>query len=710
MWKNPLKSNVAVRLGISLAVAVLLIQIGPALPSPQNRQASIKSLQHEVSVTLKLIQVFVTDKSGGPVLDLTKDEFTLTDNGNPVTISAFEKHELPAAVKVSDVHAPETDAAPAVTVAPILSRKFIILFDFAFNTARGIVASLEAVRQFLEAQVRPGDELALISYSAIKGLRIHEFFTTDQEKLKAALRAVTAKDVAGRADEVEHAYWTLVERMPGSSELANLEMQRRDSTRQAQEYFDSLTRLAKALRLVQGEKNILFFSSGVPSSLISSSRLGGIPGNGFPTFEIGVSLLRPLLEEMLKEFSASNCTFYAFDTRDSTKIPALFDVDELNLRIGGGILGADGKVFRDDKTTGMDSLRRLSSRTGGKYYSNIALHEKNLEEVSAATGAYYVLGYPITMLTDGQFHNIKIEVTRKGCQVRAQPGYFNPKPFSEYSQIERNIHLFDLALNEPSEFQTPITLPISTLSYDAGNGLRVRALVRIHKEVWERFIGHSAEIVALFFDARDVLVSLQRIAVPLAEYRAKNILFTASAAAQQGSTKCRIIIRDLDTGKSAIAAAIAYPGPSGRRDLSVFSPLLIVEGGGLFLLESVVKGVPESASWRSIYSYDAAAFSPVIDQEPVPSVKIGVILPYSVPGADVSEVTFRANLVNVKTGESLPVPLEMRESSAQGIVQIQKFVISLEKITNGQFLLYIHVGNKVTRQVSSVWTPIGVEY
>src|SRR5512137_2005867 len=63
-------------------------------------------LKYEVSVTLKLIQVYVTDKSGKPVRDLTKEEFRLTDNGQPVTLSAFEKHDL-AAAPTAGVEAPE---------------------------------------------------------------------------------------------------------------------------------------------------------------------------------------------------------------------------------------------------------------------------------------------------------------------------------------------------------------------------------------------------------------------------------------------------------------------------------------------------------------------------------------------------------------------------------------------------------------------------
>jgi VWFA-related protein len=711
-------------LAVLVGIILLFISFNATPASAQAQQTPTKPLQYDIAVTLKLIQVYVTDKDGKPVRDLTTDEFTLSDNGKPVTITAFEKHDLAEAPVGAVAPVPEAKPVMELAAAPALSRKFIILFDFAFNTAQGIVTGVQAARHFLDTEVRPGDELAFISYSTLKGIRIHEFLTADHAKIRAALAQITAKDIAGRADEVEQAYWMSVDNPGGEMSpkmgMSSLELSRQDSTQQAAGYLRNLTRLAQALRLVQGEKNVLFFSSGVPSSLINSVRRAGTATmNGMnsaynpngSTFDIGNSELRPLQETMLKEFSASSCSFYAFDTRESSKLPALFTYDEMAFlnRPSGGMLGSDsGGIFRDDKTTGMDSLRRLSKQTGGKYYSNIALHEKNLAEVSTVTGSYYVLGYPVNNVADGQFHSIKIEVKRKGCQVRTQPGYFNPKPFREYTDIEKNIHLFALALNERSEFQAPKVLQISALSYDPGQGSRVRTLVRIPYEIWGQFSGQAAEIVALFFDAQDALMSLQRVAVPLAEYRGKEVLFSAAVSARPGSTKCRIVVRDLDTGQSAVASISAYSGPSGGQTLSVFSPLLVVEGSGPFLLEGVIKGTSETPSWRGIYGYDTAAFSPVIGDEPVGARKIGVILPYSAPGLGVADLIFKANLVNSNTGESLAVPLELQESKTQDTIEVQKLAISLDNVPSGTFLLYIHVGNKITGQVSSVSVPVTV--
>ena len=310
-------------------------------------------------------------------------------------------------------------------------------------------------------------------------------------------RRSALKNIAGRADEIEQQYWLQIENpaLGGAAPrlgLSDIEMARLDSIHQAGSKTISgpWTRLAQALRLVQGQKSVLFFSNGIPSSLVNASRsaggsiysgggsgisrdgMGGSSPQRGSTFLVGNYELRPLQEALFKEFGASDCSIYAFDTRESSKIPALFELDQMNTLAGGGTLGADGKIFRDDKTTGMDSLKSLSKQTGGKYYSNIILHEKSLEEVSAVTGAYYVLGYTISTAADGKFHDIKIEVKRPGCQVRTQPGYFNPKPYREYTDLEKNIQLFDLALNERSEFQTPKPLQISAMSYSGGSRTR----------------------------------------------------------------------------------------------------------------------------------------------------------------------------------------------------------------------------------------------
>ena len=53
-----------------------------------------EELLHEVVVTLKLVQVHVTDKQGNPVTDLNQSDFILYDNGRLQKITEFERHAL----------------------------------------------------------------------------------------------------------------------------------------------------------------------------------------------------------------------------------------------------------------------------------------------------------------------------------------------------------------------------------------------------------------------------------------------------------------------------------------------------------------------------------------------------------------------------------------------------------------------------------------
>jgi hypothetical protein len=82
---------------------------------------------------------------------------------------------------------------------------------------------------------------------------------------------------------------------------------REEGKRIAQTFILRLTALAKALRYIPGQKHFIFFSTGVPSSLI----YGGQSGNpssgqgGRAMFDPGDRVLRTQNEEMYKEFGLS---------------------------------------------------------------------------------------------------------------------------------------------------------------------------------------------------------------------------------------------------------------------------------------------------------------------------------------------------------------------------------------------------------------------
>jgi VWFA-related protein len=714
---------------LHLALAGALLFAAPpvslsALPS-QEAENALKPLQYEVAVTLKLIQVYVTDRKGNPVMDLAPDDFIVFDNGRPVTITEFEQHDLFAAPPNSG-SAPSAERAVSLPVPPPrkMNRKFFLFIDFAYNNQRGVDKSVKTALHFLDTQLVPGDEVALLSCSMMRGITVHEYLTVDHDKVRQAVRAVTARGIAGRASEIEEEYWRKAQEalaLPRSAEQRAIgitgffDWQRQESKILAQNYMLRLIALAKALRMIPGQKSFLFFSTGVPNSLIYGTQAGN-PQQPYHSsiLDMGDQTLRPLNEEMIKELSAANCSFYVFDTREAAMVPSLFAYDEQTFEDGFrdifsdiGIFETTTNPFRDGKTTGLASLKRLSDRTAGKFFSNINMYAKNLDQVQDLTGAYYVLGFSIDEQRDGEFHEIKVEVGRKGCEVRAQSGYFNPKPFREYTDLEKRLHLFDLALNERSQLQTPKMLTISALSYKAGEECRLRMMSRIPRETLAALAGKQVEFVALAFNDRENLVGLQQAETDTIKYQGKNILFAAEMAVPPGRYTCRLVLRDLETGRSAVASTRVSIAKTSA-EFGLQAPLLLALASASVYLESVETRQQERLSWREIYPFDRTRYSPLIGDISKATGRVLAVVPYTISGLDQPHVILSANLIDALTGKRLAVPFYAQARFRNGATEIQYLEFSLEEVPPGKYLLYIHAGDPDSGAMAHVQTTLVV--
>lgn len=103
------------------------------------KKNSQKDLRHEVTVTLKLIQVYVMDKDGNPVMDLGIDDFEIYDKGERKKITEFEKYTLALPSDEKKPEEPKVKQKPEGKTQPSekMTRKFFIFFDFAYNNATG---------------------------------------------------------------------------------------------------------------------------------------------------------------------------------------------------------------------------------------------------------------------------------------------------------------------------------------------------------------------------------------------------------------------------------------------------------------------------------------------------------------------------------------------------------------------------------------------
>lgn len=610
------------------AVAIILVVCGVAVGGPGVAPRSAQTqgqIREEVTVALKLLQAYVT-KDGKPITDLTAADFEVTDNGQKVNVTHFENHIVGGG-----------DIAPAApVVGPQLNRKFFFFFDFAFTDARSARKSREAALHFMDTAVRPGDEIGVLSYSPMRGLTIHEYLSTDHAHVRDIIEAFGLRTIAGRAETLtsflyaDELRWMQAEGTPlGATEARQAafenffteqaqaqtrgvvdEGRRQGYTDQARQFSQTFANLARAMRYVPGWKNLILFSSGISRALIYGSRRSVDVPNMNPNnpdqmmAEISAydnaqsnTGVRTEFAEALKELKNANSPIYAIDCT-----PTAGEMD-INNPVGPS---TNAREF-----AGKDSLIQLASESGGKYFSNTINYKDALAQVSDITSAFYVLGYSVPAAWDGAFHKIKVRVTRPGCKVISQNGYYNPKPFNEYSRFERLLQMTDLALSDNPLGELPANVSMGLMAVVIGGWPNLVAYVGIPKEAAAGIVGKRTDAYLLIFDEDQGKSAVKSFRLKLPEGGPWHALPVFAVPAKPGRYTCRIIVQNAETGKAARgSASIAFGNPVPAA-VWLDPPLLLKEAAGWADLSAA----PETML-SALFGYDPAKYAPVTEALP----------------------------------------------------------------------------------------------
>lgn len=649
------------------AVTVLLgILCGSASLSPFGQEQ--KPIRHDVAVSLKLIQVYVTGKDGKPAMALGKADFRIYDNGREQTITDFERHvttPAPAsALRGKDTEPGIAAAKPAPETGALLNRKFFILIDCDANDLAGIAKARNAALRFIDHQAQPGDGISVLSYSSMTGLTSHSSLTTDHAQARTAVSRI--REIPGRSVESAGGADTGGITIVGTGKDGEAKIIGTPKVRTSpfHVFIDRMTDLAGALRYIPGYKNVLFFSWGRP-----------MPGND------GESVRR--MDAMTKAFATANAPFFTINTE--TPNP-----------------------WNSKGSGGMDTLDLMAKKTGGKaYYEVGAVHyfDEIAPQIQELTRNYYVLGYPVKETWDGKFHKIKVELVSGDFKIQAQAGYNNPKPFSDFSDLEKELHLFDLALSEKTGPQAPQIFSMATAVFRPAQAesSRILLITKLPSAVVDRFRNRDVELVTLVLDEQDLAVDRIRLTPKLAGYAGKNAVLAVDSEVPPGSYRCRIILRDLETGDSAMAYARAnVPAPTSA-GLRLETPLLLAPGGPAVSIDDVAK---RSSIWKDYYGFDPSSFALLASEVPPGLSKLVVIIPCKMPEAARADLVFRASLIDVKTGtgRSLPLTTISRKANAGTVIVLSE--LSLEGVRAGTYRLYLHAEEATTKLTAYAQIPL----
>jgi VWFA-related protein len=665
-----------------LPVASLCLIAGLSSQSssaPQEAARLQKTLQYEVRVTLKLIQVIVTDKQGKPVTDLRKEDFVLTDNGQEMKLTEFEKHIL--SLPSAETPPEERVAATPLPAPRLLNRKFFLFLDFAYNNPAGVRKMGEVARNFLDTKILPTDEIGVVSYSLLKRLQVLLYLTTDHQKVRNLVSKIGLRDSADRFEDLEDKYQRelkaegfadprpetkFTQPMPEMPKLDMAEMWRLNYLH----YVDCLTALAIALRSIPGQKHLVLFSEGVPYPVAYP---GAAPAKYHP-YEI-----------LLRELQTSNVAVHALYT---------------------------GGITLSDWLTGAWTLAKTSYETGGQYWLNMYNYEPFVEKVHASTGSYYVLGYPVSETWDGKYHRIQVSVRRPGCDVRAQWGYFNPKPFSDYTDLEKMIQLVDLALTDKSMSQTPARFEMAALpfSWDPAGNLVFAA--RIPREKLGTVVGKKVEVVGLVFNPSDEIVELRRSEEDFTKVSPSGVNLLSVLAVPPGAYKCRIVMRNLETGAAAVAGvstSVAEAKPSG---ISLFPPVLWKPERGAFYLKGftiTTSGKTPPRPLSEILGFDTRQYVPYTEKTLSSPSEIWASFRCAITKIAAPKIKILAFLENLEFGDVAAVPLTILSKKDEPSEKAYLARLDIPEVEPGPYRIYVKAEEETSGESSIIANDFKVE-
>ncbi len=402
---------------ISLTLA-LLLTLAPAISAQQSPASPDQSATIRSTTRLVQVSVVALDNHGNPITGLTKDNFTVTDEGRPQKISVFSA-ETPT---------------PNAPVQPLPSNVFtnrfdlkgqdpgavtIILFDALNTSSPDQSYARKQVLKFLQT-LPPQDHVALYALTT-RLYRLHDF-TRDSAALVNAVNHFTVEQTAA-FEASTTAFIDLVSITgdpdwagggPGNFQAslnnANGIIADQALLNRAVSTASAIEAIANHVAVVPGRKSLVWVSGGFPLQ-IGLDHLGRAD-------RISQSVT-PDVQRAIRALNHANVSIYPVDVHG---VEVSSGIDPAQRGPGSGS-GVDSSFF--DRQNRLDTYRDLADRTGG-----VAFYGKN--DISAGIrrafddGRYaYTIGfYPDHDTWDGKFREIKINSTAPNAQLRYRKGYF----------------------------------------------------------------------------------------------------------------------------------------------------------------------------------------------------------------------------------------------------------------------------------------------
>ena len=382
-----------------------------AAQDPQQPVAQLSPPVLRITVLMIQVDAVVTDSAGKHVAGLRPEDFEILQDGVAQKLTYFSYETGATAVAVSEAaFDPKSKPAkasigpPAPTTTGQVRRTVALVVDDLALGFEDLVRVREALRQYVERQMQPGDLVALVRTGG--GVAILEQFTTDRRVLLEAIDLLKWR-FFGRTGLIP--ITPLSSGAAPAGERSEPQILDYGYPMSALGALATIEEVIGGMKELPGRKSIVFLSDGL--------RMDG---------EVSAAL-----DKVTDMANRSMVSLYTVDpgglrarVRERNQDVPVFQPASQTLNRFPTLPGEDDSDFGTQE--GLDALAR---RTGGLFYHNRNDISECVRQSADDQLGVYLLGYSPCEGTfekdaaKAKFHRVTVRMRRPGLTVRWKSGF-----------------------------------------------------------------------------------------------------------------------------------------------------------------------------------------------------------------------------------------------------------------------------------------------
>jgi VWFA-related protein len=550
------------RFQVAVSIALLVVSGGfaqapqpPAQSPPQPPPGALtrpgSRATFSTTANVVIVNVSVLDKDGKPILDLTKNDFQLYEDGKAQTLQSVELEKLDTK-PLPAFQSAETEPKPPEpkgynpdlennkkqTLAKFQDRRLVaFLFDFSSMQPSEQLRARDAAATFVKKQLTTSDMVSIMVFGS--DLKTVLDFTADRDLILTTLqkfRIGDSSELAAMGDTGADS-----QDVSGQFVVDDTEFNIFNTDRK----LIALEDAARKLSVYPEKKALIYLSSGVEKTGVDNQ-----------------SQLRVTVNTAVK----SNVAFYPIDARGLSALVPGGDATQA-APVGNEVYsGAAHNTVRANFDNQQETLYTLADDTGGKALLDSNDLTLGMTQVQKDMGSYYILSYASTNTAmDGRYRKIEVKLSPKIAALKPKldyrRGYYGPSTFARLAGADK-----EAQLQSALQSDNPITDLSMAVEVDYFRLERLKYFVPVSvripgKELVLKNKGSKQatelDFVGEVFDARSRVAAQVRDTIPLkldAETAGavvrKQIQYDTGFTLPPGKYRLRFVTRENGEGKT----------------------------------------------------------------------------------------------------------------------------------------------------------------